>query len=73
MDIFTAIFLLALIVEMVIRAPLNQRRKQEKMSEHRVTNQEMIILELLSLGGFFLPVIYAMTFWLDFANYKLPA
>ena len=72
MDIFTAIFLLALIVEMVIRAPLNKKRKQEKMSERRVTNQEMTILGLLSLGGFFIPVIYAVTDWLDFANYDLP-
>ena len=72
MDIFTAIFLLALVVEMVIRAPLNKKRKQEKMSERRVTNQEMTILGLLSLGGFFIPVIYAVTNWLDFANYELP-
>ncbi|HKY54807.1 MAG TPA: protein-S-isoprenylcysteine O-methyltransferase [Anaerolineales bacterium] len=73
MDIFTAIFLLALIVEMVIRAPLNKKRTQEKMSERRVTNQEMTILGLLSLGGFFIPLIYALTNWLDFANYELPA
>ena len=72
MDIFTAIFILALVVEMVIRAPLNKKRKQEKMSERRVTNQEMTILGLLSLGGFFIPVIYAVTDWLDFANYELP-
>jgi protein-S-isoprenylcysteine O-methyltransferase Ste14 len=72
MDIFTAIFLLALVVEMVIRAPLNKKRKQEKMSERRVTNQEMTILGLLSLGGFFIPLIYALTDWLDFANYELP-
>jgi protein-S-isoprenylcysteine O-methyltransferase Ste14 len=72
MDIFTTIFFLALIVEMVIRAPLNKKRKQEKMSERRVTNQEMTILGLLSLGGFFIPIIYAATNWLDFANYKLP-
>src|SRR5688500_19634706 len=72
MDIFTAFFLLALVVEMVIRAPLNKKRKQEKMSERRVTNQEMTILGLVSLGGFFIPVIYAVTNWLDFANYELP-
>ena len=72
MDIFTAIFLLALVVEMIIRVPLNKKRKQEKMSERRVTNQEMTILGLLSVGGFFIPLIYALTDWLDFANYILP-
>ena len=72
MDIFTAIFLLALVVEMVIRAPLNKKRKQEKMSERRVTGQEIFILVLLLLGGFIMPIIYATTNWLDFANYSLP-
>lgn len=72
MDIFTAIFLAALVIEMIIRAPLNKRRQQEKMSERRITNQEMIILSLLLPGGFIVPIIYAMTNWLDFANYRLP-
>jgi protein-S-isoprenylcysteine O-methyltransferase Ste14 len=73
MDIFTAMFLAALVIEMIIRVPLNRKRKQEKMSEQRYTDQEKILLGLLSLGGFFIPVIYALTNWLDFANYTLPA
>jgi protein-S-isoprenylcysteine O-methyltransferase Ste14 len=72
MDIFTAIYFLALIIEMIIRAPLNKQRKQEKMSERRVTGQEIAILLLLLLGGFIMPIIYAATNWLDFANYTLP-
>jgi protein-S-isoprenylcysteine O-methyltransferase Ste14 len=73
MDIFTGIYFLALVIEMIIRAPLNKRRRQEKMSEQRVTGQEMLILSLLMLGGFIVPLIYALTNWLDFANYTLPA
>jgi protein-S-isoprenylcysteine O-methyltransferase Ste14 len=73
MDIFTAIYFLALVIEIIIRAPLNKRRRQEKMSERRITNQEMIILTLLLLGGLIIPLIYAATDWLDFANYTLPA
>jgi protein-S-isoprenylcysteine O-methyltransferase Ste14 len=73
MDIFTAIYLVAIIVEIIIRIPLNKRRKQEKMSEQRVTRQERTLLGLLSLGMFFIPIIYAATNWLDFANYTLPA
>ena len=73
MDIFTAIYFAALVIEMIIRAPLNQRRKQEKMSEQRVTAQEKTLLGLLFLGMFFIPIIYAATNWLDFANYRLPA
>ncbi len=73
MDIFTAIYFAALVIEMIIRAPLNRKRRQEKMSERRVTNQEIFILMLLLLGGFIMPIIYASTNWLDFANYTLPA
>ena len=43
------------------------------MSEQRVNTQEKILLGLLSLGGFLVPLIYAVTRWLDFANYTLPA
>jgi protein-S-isoprenylcysteine O-methyltransferase Ste14 len=73
MDIFTAIYFLALIIELIIRVPLDRKRKQEKMSERRVTRQEQILLGLLSLGGLIVPLIYAFTNWLDFANYILPA
>jgi protein-S-isoprenylcysteine O-methyltransferase Ste14 len=72
MDIFTAIYFAALVIEMIIRAPLNSKRKQEKMSERRVTGQEIFILVLLLFGGFIMPIIYAVTNWLDFANYTLP-
>ena len=73
MDIFTAIYFVAIVVEMIIRAPLNKKRKQEKMSERRITGQEIGILILLLLGGLIMPIIYAVTNWLDFANYTLPA
>ncbi len=72
MDIFTAIYLAALIIQIIIRAPVNERRKREKMREQRVTTQERVLFTLLSLGGFFIPIVYAATNWLDFANYKLP-
>lgn len=73
MDIFTAIYFVAIIIEIIIRIPLNRKRKQEKMSEQRVTRQEKTLLGLLSLAMFFVPIIYAATNWLDFANYTLPA
>ena len=73
MDIFTAIYFIALVIETVIRAPINKMRRQEKMSEQRFTDQEKILLGLLLLGGVIAPIIYAATDWLDFANYTLPA
>jgi protein-S-isoprenylcysteine O-methyltransferase Ste14 len=72
MDIFTAIYFAALVIQMIIRAPLNRKRRQEKMSERRVSGQEIFILLLLLLGGFIMPIIYATTNWLDFADYNVP-
>ncbi len=72
MGIYTAVFFLAMLVEIVIRAPLNQKRKAEKMSERRVTAQEKQGLFLLWGGMFVLPIIYASSDWLDFADYSLP-
>jgi protein-S-isoprenylcysteine O-methyltransferase Ste14 len=73
MDILTAVYFFALIIEMIIRAPPDRKRRQQKMSERHVTSQEKVLLGLLALGGFVVPLIYAATDWLDFANYTLPA
>ena len=72
MSIFEVVYWAALIAEMVIRAPLNKKRKEEKMSEQHVSSQEKIILFLLLIGMMILPLIYSATAWLDFANYSLP-
>ena len=73
MSVFEITYWAAIIVEMVIRAPLNKKRKQEKMSEQNVSTQEKVILFLLLIGMMILPLIYSASNWLDFANYSLPA
>lgn len=72
MDIFTVIYFAAIVAEIVIRAPHNQRRKSEKISEQHITGQEQLLLGLLFLGMFLVPIIYAASNWLDFANFTLP-
>ena len=73
MDIFPASYFAAIFIETIIRAPLNKQRKAEKMSESRVTSQEKILLFLLLIGMLVIPIIYAASTWLSFANYALPA
>jgi len=70
--IFVWVYFIALVIEMIIRAPLDKKRKLEKMRERQVTNQEKTLLGLLTLGGLVAPIIYAATNWLDFADYQLP-
>ena len=72
MSIFEIVFWAAIVVEMIVRAPINKQRKQESMSKSQVTSQEKTLLLLLFLGMFLLPLIYSATNWLDFANYTLP-
>jgi protein-S-isoprenylcysteine O-methyltransferase Ste14 len=72
MDIFPAVYFLAIIIQIFIRAPFDRTRRREKVSESRFTGQEKAILVLLLIGGLIVPIIYAATNWLDFANYNLP-
>jgi len=72
MDIFVWIYFLGIVVESVIRAPLNRKRKAETMNVRRVTSQEKTILFLLLIAMFIFPLIYAFSDWLSFADYTLP-
>ncbi len=73
MKVFVWIYFAAIVVEMIIRAPLNKKRKAEKMNVRRVTSQETIILFLLLIAMLILPLVYVFSNWLAFANYTLPA
>ena len=72
MNIFEITYWAAIVVEMVIRAPINKERKKEKMTEQRVSSQEKNLLGLLLLAMFIVPLVYSASSWLDFANYTLP-
>lgn len=73
MNPFTAIYFLGIVIEIIIRAPYNRKRKAEAMSERRITAQEKALLFLLMLGMGILPLVYAASSWLDFADYARPS
>ncbi|HCK67270.1 MAG TPA: isoprenylcysteine carboxylmethyltransferase family protein [Anaerolineae bacterium] len=73
MKIFTIIYFIGIFIEMAIRAPIRRAQRGDAKSEQRITTQEKTLLGLLFLAMFFIPIIYAFTNWLDFANYTLPA
>lgn len=71
MKIFSLAYWLAIFVEMGIRAPLRKHYKTAGRKEQHVSRTERVLLSLLSIS--MLPaVIYSITGWLDFANYRLP-
>ena len=72
MSIFEIIYWLGLVVELVVRAPLNRQWKAARKTERRLISRERVMLGLLWLAMFILPVIYSASDWLDFADYRLP-
>jgi protein-S-isoprenylcysteine O-methyltransferase Ste14 len=71
--IFKMAYFAAIIVEMFIRAPIEKVRRQNKIVADQVSRQERLLLILLLVGMGLLPLLYAVTPWLNFANYQLPA
>ena len=72
MTLFKIIYWIGIITEMAIRAPLQKTWKTSAKTEQRLSPTTRILLGLLALFMFFLPLIYATTNWLDFADYSLP-
>lgn len=66
-----AVYFAGMVVEMILRIPYDRRRRQIPKTDQRVTRLERSLLAGLFFALFFLPVIYSLTTWLDFANYRL--
>ena len=69
---FKAVFIVGLLAQIVIRAPFDRQRRQNRIVSNRSDRQEQFLLILLTLGGFVFPLLYIFTPWLNFANYDLP-
>jgi protein-S-isoprenylcysteine O-methyltransferase Ste14 len=60
------------IAQIVIRYPFQKLAKAGEKTEQRVSLTENILLVLLTIMSGLIPLVYALTHWLDFANYHLP-
>jgi protein-S-isoprenylcysteine O-methyltransferase Ste14 len=60
-------FLVALILQIIIRYPYRQGMKRDNQDR-----QEQLLLLLLTIGGGLLPFAYIFTNWLAFADYDAP-
>ncbi|MFN6515507.1 MAG: protein-S-isoprenylcysteine O-methyltransferase [Nostoc sp. CreGUA01] len=66
------VFILGIIFWLFIRIPYQQIQKQNTIIDDRKTIQEKLVRLLLLIGILFLPLIYVLSPWLNFANYHLP-
>jgi len=57
----------------IIRAYFKKGYSKKNISQNYSNAFEHILVVLLSIGMFFLPLIFAFTDWLNFADYQLPA
>ncbi|MEZ4861728.1 MAG: protein-S-isoprenylcysteine O-methyltransferase [Caldilineaceae bacterium] len=61
------IFIVALIMQIIIRYPYRKRVDYSKSDR-----QERFLLLLITIGGVVIPFIYIFSGWLAFADYRLP-
>jgi protein-S-isoprenylcysteine O-methyltransferase Ste14 len=66
------LYFLALLAQVIIRIPHEQRRRRTRMAVEQVGASERALVSQLFVGIVLVPAIYASTSWLDRANYRLP-
>ena len=73
MLVFKIVYWLGMVAEVAIRAPFQQLAKTAAKKERRVSRTEVVLLNVLLVVMLVLPLVYSLSPWLDFANYRLPA
>lgn len=71
-DLFEAVYWLGLVVEVIVRAPFQRHWKTAARVHRSVTRTDRTLVSLLWITMIILPLIYSVTDWLDFADYRLP-
>ncbi len=65
------VYFLGLLAELLIRLPHERQRRQNRIVVDRVDWLERLLVGLVAAGLFCIPVVYAFTPWLNWANYRL--
>ena len=73
MNFLITAYFAAIALQVMIRARIDRARRAEKKVDQRVTVREKVTLHLLFWGLLVVPIVYAASSWLDFADYDLPA
>ncbi len=68
---FKAVYFAGILIEMAVRIPYDRQRRRIRKIDQRVSATERGLLGGLLLGMFVLPLVYSVTPWLNFADYRL--
>jgi protein-S-isoprenylcysteine O-methyltransferase Ste14 len=71
--ILTIVYFTGILAQIIIRAPFARRGRKLEKVRRQVTASEQAILGVLTFGGLVLPLVYALTNWLSFADYPFAA
>ncbi len=67
-----ATYFAGMLAQVIIRAPYARRARRVMKFESRISAPERAVLAALTVGGLILPLVYALTDWLAFADYPFP-
>lgn len=66
------IFTIGILLWLIIRVPYQRQQKHNTIVDDRKTAQEKVVRLLLLIGLLFLPLMYVLFPWLNFANHPSP-
>ena len=69
--LFKLICFAGIVGEIILRAPYDRQRRQIAKTDQRVSRTERTLLTGLFFGMGLLPLVYSLTPWLNFANFRL--
>lgn len=72
MNTLVTMYFVAIVLQIAIRARFTGMYRQATRVERRITARERTSLAALSIGLLLVPIVYATTDWLAFADYRLP-
>lgn len=72
MTSFATFYWIGIFVQLIVRGIARSRWKPAAAAQQRISATERALLGLLTLTGLVLPLVYSLTSWLDFADYRLP-
>ncbi len=72
-NVFKVIWLVGLIAGSVVRVLYARPHKKDSIRVDRQSRMDTLLMLLPTLGMLVLPLVYVLSDWLDFADYRLPA
>jgi protein-S-isoprenylcysteine O-methyltransferase Ste14 len=72
MGIFEAAYFIGVVLASVVRVVYTRRYRRTQVERDYRKGLDAVLSGLPGLGMFILPIVYVLTPWLDFADYRLP-